>query len=161
MRLRITRREAAGKNATEHTEAVRLMRTVRMHEGLHPELVWFHHIPNGGKRRKAIARQLKAEGVKPGVHDYFLPVARQGFHGLYVELKSMEGEESADQERFAAFVREQGYRAEFVWGWEAAWAVIADYLGIPNRLLPSGLVAAPAHAPAPTLQRPPADPKPR
>lgn len=161
MRLRITRREAAGKSATEHTEAVRLMRTVRAHEGLHPELVWFHHIPNGGKRHRTVAGKLKAEGVKKGVHDYFLPVARQGFHGLYIELKSLDGDESSDQERFAAFVREQGYRAEFVWGWEAAWAVIADYLGIPNRLQPSGLVVAPAHAPSPTLRRPRAAPKSR
>lgn len=161
MRLRITRREAAGKNATEHTEAVRLMRTVRMHEGLHPELVWFHHIPNGGKRHRTVAGKLKAEGVKKGVHDYFLPVPRQGFHGLYIELKSLDGDESADQERFAEFVRAQGYRAEFVWGWEEAWSVLTDYLGIPNRLLPSGLVAAPARVPSPTLPRPPADPKPR
>lgn len=161
MRTRITRRERAGKDPTEHVEAVRLMRTVRLHVPLHPVLDLLYHVPNGGWRHTAVAGKLKAEGQKAGVLDYCLPAARQGFHGLYLELKAMGGRPSDKQLAFADAVRAEGYRVEFCKGWEDAWGVLTDYLGIPNRLLPSGLVAAPARGPSPTLPRPLADPKPR
>ena len=38
-----------------------------------PRLEWIHAIPNGGLRNKATASNLKAEGVKSGVLDVFLP----------------------------------------------------------------------------------------
>ncbi len=49
----------------------------------YPGLRWLHHIPNGGARgdsaRSAaiVGARLKAEGVKPGVCDLFLPVPRR------------------------------------------------------------------------------------
>ena len=51
-------------------------------EKQHPELKLLFHIPNGGSRNKAEAANLKAQGVKPGVPDLCLPVARCGYHGL-------------------------------------------------------------------------------
>ena len=45
------------------------------------------HIPNGGYRNKAEAAHLKAQGVRPGVPDLCVPVARHGYHGLYIEMK--------------------------------------------------------------------------
>lgn len=113
----------------EHGEAKAFMRVVQMHEARHPELRWLHAIPNGGARGKAQAGKLKAEGVRAGVADYFLPVARQGFHGLYIELKSMTGSTSREQKDFLADMRSEGYRAEVAKGWEQAWAIVRDYLG--------------------------------
>lgn len=67
-------------------------------EHFYPELFFMHHIPNGGKRDKVTAKKrLKAEGVKPGVPDVFLPVARKGFHGLYIEMKWGENVPSDEQ----------------------------------------------------------------
>ena len=53
----------------------------------YPELALLYHIPNGGKRDAKTATILKRQGVKAGVPDLHLPVARGGYHGLYIELK--------------------------------------------------------------------------
>ena len=112
----------------EHVEAAMLVRAVRGAVGTWPELELFHAIPNGGHRARRTAAKLKAEGVLPGVPDYCLPVPRGGFHGLYIELKSLTGYASREQRQFIANVRRHGYRAEVCRGWEQAWAVIRDYL---------------------------------
>jgi hypothetical protein len=44
-------------------------------------------IPNGGYRDIKEAARLKKEGVYRGVPDLFIPVAKQGFHGLWIEMK--------------------------------------------------------------------------
>ena len=56
-----------------------------------PELWLLYAIPNGGKRAIKTAIALKAQGVKSGVPDMCLPVARGGYHGLYIELKRQKG----------------------------------------------------------------------
>lgn len=60
-----------------------------------------------------------------------LPVARQGKHGLYIELKRGDGSNhpSAKQSWWITRLRIEGYRAEVCYGCEAAWSVIMDYLG--------------------------------
>lgn len=94
-----------------------------------PELALLYAVPNGGKRSRKTAADLKAEGVKPGVPDYCLPVPRGGHHGLYLELKRLRGGrvEPEQREWLAALVA-NGYRAEVARGWEQAWAVLRDYL---------------------------------
>lgn len=44
-------------------------------------------IPNGGKRDAREAAHMKRQGVRAGVPDLCVPVARGGFHGLYIEMK--------------------------------------------------------------------------
>lgn len=123
----------------ERAEARSFMRKVRLWEKVHPELQLLHHIPNGGKRDIATAQQLWREGVRPGIPDYFLPVPRQGFNGLYIELKRVRGGEvSPEQKALIPRLRAQGYRVEVCRGWKAAWAVLEDYLGVkmPLTLIP-------------------------
>ena len=93
-----------------------------------PELRLLFHVPNGGSRDKREAARLKAQGVKPGVPDLFLPVARNGYHGLWIELKAGRGKPSANQCQWIGDLNEQGYRAVVCWGWEAASEVIENYL---------------------------------
>ena len=69
-----------------HQEA--LFEWAAYHMDCMPELEYMHHIPNGGKRDKRTAVALKRQGVKAGVPDICLPVARNGYHGLYIELKA-------------------------------------------------------------------------
>ena len=52
-----------------------------------PELINLYAIPNGGHRHKSTAARLKAEGVKSGVLDLHLPVARRGYIGFWAEMK--------------------------------------------------------------------------
>jgi hypothetical protein len=114
---------------TEHEEQVALMKVVEMHKGRWPELGMLFAVPNGGNRNIITARKLKAEGVKPGVPDLFLSVARGGYHGLYIELKRQKKSSiSPEQVQWIADLRAQGYRAEICLGAAAAWEVIADYM---------------------------------
>ena len=115
---------------SEHIEATRLIRVVTLHEAAHPPLRLLYAVPNGGDRNKVVAAKMKAEGVKPGVPDYCLPVARDGFHGLYIELKSLVGYASREQKQWIEDLRAEGYRCEVCRGWERAWEVLREYLGI-------------------------------
>lgn len=126
----MTAKKSAIKPPPEHIEAKHLMHVVRIAEFGTPALRMLYAVPNGGDRNKAVAGKMKAEGVKSGVPDYCLPVARGGFHGLYIELKSLTGYASAEQKNWIEALRTEGYRAEVCRGWEQAWAVLREYLGI-------------------------------
>lgn len=94
-----------------------------------PELRLMYHVPNGGSRNSIEAANLKAQGVKPGVPDVFLPVARKGFHGLYIEMKRRRGGIlSKHQKEYIEALKEQGYRVEVCKGFHAAADVIEDYM---------------------------------
>lgn len=101
-----------------------------------PELKWFHAVPNGGSRGDTVksrlirGSQLKAEGVKSGVSDTMLPVKRNGFSGLYIELKKPGKikDTSLEQDEFGAFVQSQGFKFEVHDSWLSAAKSIEAYL---------------------------------
>jgi hypothetical protein len=86
-------------------------------------------VPNGGKRDKATAAKLKAEGVKAGVPDVFLPVARGGYHGFYIEMKVGKNKTSPEQNAWLEALKAEGYLVDVSYGWEEAAHKIARYLG--------------------------------
>jgi len=88
------------------------------------------HIPNGGSRNIIEAANLKKQGVKGGVPDIFLAVARGEFHGLFIELKSEVGRASKSQIKMIDSLKAQGYCASIIYGWEDASELIKDYLGV-------------------------------
>ena len=104
-----------------------------------PDVLAFH-IPNGGKRNALEAKRLKAQGVKPGVPDICIPMARGGYHGLYIELKRpiQDGKSgmgtrrcapiSQAQELIIQRLREEGYYAIVCYGADGAFEVIKKYL---------------------------------
>lgn len=74
------------------------------------DLDLLHHIPNGEYRPGATAAKLSDMGVKAGVPDFFLPVARGEFHGLYIELKRQRGGKlSGKQSEMIERLRSNGY----------------------------------------------------
>lgn len=95
-----------------------------------PELKLMFHVPNGGSRNRIEAARLKAQGVKPGVPDIFLPVARKGRHGLFIELKrKVGGQVSPEQNKMLGELNRQGFMAVVCKGWNAAADAIEDYMG--------------------------------
>ena len=115
---------------TEAQEQTTLFQWAAMMEGRTPELRLLYHCPNGGSRNAIEAARLKAQGVKAGIPDIFLPCARGGFHGLYIELKRQKGGRvSIAQKKAIIALRGQGYRVEVCEGWEQARDVIQEYLG--------------------------------
>lgn len=116
---------------TEEEEQIALMGLVAMQQGRCPELKLLFHIPNGGKRGKCEAARFKAMGVKSGVPDLFLPVARGGYHGLWVELKrTKDSRVSANQNEWIKALRQQGYSAEVAYGAGEAMELIEGYLSL-------------------------------
>lgn len=94
-----------------------------------PELRMMYHIPNGGSRNKIEAVHLKAQGVKSGVPDICLPIARGKSHGLYIELKRQSGGTiSEHQKKWITALNNQGYKAVICKGWQDAAETIKKYL---------------------------------
>lgn len=114
---------------TESAEQQALFQWARLSEGRYPELRLLHHIPNGGLRNKPVAVRLTAEGVRRGIPDICLPVARGGFHGLYIELKrTYGGVLSEDQRAWLDALRAGGYCAMRCDGADQARDAIVAYL---------------------------------
>lgn len=114
---------------TEAQEQRVIFQWAGMMAGRHPELVLLHHIPNGGSRDPREARNLRLQGVKPGVPDICLPVARKGYHGLYIELKRRQGGRASEEQRqWINALNENGYLAWVCQGAEDAIDLITEYL---------------------------------
>lgn len=113
---------------TEEEEQTAVFSWAELNLGRFPELRWLFHIPNGGKRSKREAARFRAAGVKAGVSDLFLPCPRGGYHGLWIEMKALDGRPSAEQKVFIRDMKTAGYAAVFCFGAEAAEAVITRYL---------------------------------
>lgn len=115
---------------TEAQEQTTLFQWAGMMAGKCPEMRLLHAIPNGGSRNPIEARHLKEQGVKAGIPDIFLPCARGGWHGLYIEMKRRKGGRvSIEQKKMMIALREQGYRVAVALGWEEAREIIMDYMG--------------------------------
>lgn len=105
-----------------------------------PELRWLHAIPNGGSRGDSVASakitggKLKAQGVKSGIWDVFLPVAKGAYHGLYIEMKRPEtptqtpGKLSEVQTEFGTFAKAQGYCMFVCYTWVEAKDALLWYM---------------------------------
>lgn len=108
---------------------VALFTWAKMASGACPALGLLFAVPNGGKRDYVTAARMKAEGVKSGVPDIFLPVARGGYHGLWIELKAGKNTLSAEQQAWRNALTAHGYRVEVVTDdWLRAKAIIEGYV---------------------------------
>ncbi|MBF8793593.1 VRR-NUC domain-containing protein [Pseudomonas monteilii] len=93
-----------------------------------------YHVPNGGHRVKAVAAKLKGQGVKAGVPDLVLPMARGRYFGLYIEFKAMppfDAPVSPSQDAYLQALADQGYLAIVCRGNIDAVEAIRAYLLLP------------------------------
>jgi len=122
----------------EGQEQATLMRELELCYPVVFDLIY--HVPNGGHRVKAVAAKLKAQGVKAGIPDLVLSMARGGYFGLYIEFKATPPNDSAvsasQQERLRK-LNEQGYLAIVCRGRFDAMEQIRAYL----RLAPTVVAA--------------------
>lgn len=107
------------------------------------QLHWLHAIKNqekgGGDKKTNAIRGLanKAEGVKPGVADVFLPYSVNQpssyliAHGLYIEMKKpKDGKVGPKQEQFRNYCLANGYAHYYCYTWQEARTAILSYLGL-------------------------------
>ena len=109
-----------------------------------PALRLLHAIPNGGSRSKRQdprtgrwyspeANRFKAMGVVAGIPDLHLPVARKGYHSLYIEVKAAGGKVSDDQTEMIRLLEAEGNLCKVCVGRGEAIETLIDYLDIPSR----------------------------
>lgn len=103
----------------------------------YPKLIDLYAAHNTQKLNKMQAVRWKAAGGAKGVCDVFLPVAAQGYHGFYIELKSPKekpirdtsaGGLSKEQQAFIARMRDNGYKVLVAYDWVQAKQAIEEYL---------------------------------
>lgn len=68
-------------------------------------------IPNGQYRQG----QRMEPGLRPGIPDLFLPVARHGYHGLFIELKVGDNKETENQVKWKRYLTAEGYLCGVIW----------------------------------------------
>jgi len=116
--------------ATEAAEQCAVVEWAHAMQTRLPGLELLFHIPNGEERSKAAGARLKAQGVQAGVPDLFLPVARGGHHGLWIELKRADHSNgpSPAQVAWIARLRDEGYMVVLCYGADEAMCAITHYL---------------------------------
>lgn len=149
------------KKGTEHGHQTALFcwAAAVSNSGIIPELSLMYAVPNGGSRgadRFEAAKtgaMLKAEGVRKGVPDLFLPVPvdatsvrctvlgdviahdarcvveNRSIAGLYVEMKIEGGVVSEAQAEMIAKLKRQGYAVGVCYSWQEAASLIRTYFG--------------------------------
>jgi hypothetical protein len=95
-----------------------------------PALACLYAVPNAAVRNKGQAGWMIDEGMRTGVPDLVLPVARGGFHALYIEMKRKPNGISANQQKWIDRLRAQGNRVEVCWSADEAILLLRTYLGI-------------------------------
>ena len=113
---------------SQHQEA--LFGWALCQRGKYPELDLLFHIPNGGSRHPKEAANLKRQGVKAGVPDLLLPVARGEYHGLFIELKVGRNKPTDKQTGWMNALSDEGYAVRVCYGWDAAKETIIQYLNM-------------------------------
>lgn len=101
----------------------------------YPGVRLIYAIPNGSYfggdavTRARRGARMKAQGVKPGVPDLCLPVARGGWHGLYIEMKAPKGRATHEQAAWIIDLTDQGYKAVVCHGHKEAISAVQEYYG--------------------------------
>ncbi len=116
----------------EGLEQAALLKEIQLRYPEVYELIY--HVPNGGHRVKAVAAKLKAQGVKAGIPDLVLPMARGGYFGLYIEFKATvdPAPVSPSQQACIRRLNGQGYLAIVCQGHFDAMEQLRAYLLLPK-----------------------------
>lgn len=113
---------------SEHHEQVKLFRWAEQNLDKYPVLAYMFAIPNGGHRHPATAGRMKAEGVKRGVPDIFLPHPRGHYSGLFIEMKVKSNKPSRVQREYIAYLLDEGYKVCVCYSCHEAIQKIEEYL---------------------------------
>jgi hypothetical protein len=113
---------------TEHGEQHAVFQWAGVRLASYPELEFMYAIPNV-RAEKGMRMYLAQEGMKAGVSDICLPVARGQYHGLYIEMKrDKKSKVQKTQRKFIAFILSQGYYGKICYGADEAIQAIEAYM---------------------------------
>lgn len=75
-----------------------------------------HHSTNEGKRSFAQGKRAVALGMQKGYPDLFIAVARGGWHGYFIEMKTPKGKVRPEQRKMLEELENQGYKVDIIRG---------------------------------------------
>lgn len=122
------------------------IQSLKLNNDLVPQLKWLHAIHNQGHGDAIRGAKAKAEGVKAGIWDIFLPVTTinryvddtknhplgyiLAYCGLYIEMKVGKNTLTTEQSEFGQYAIQQGYKTVVCWDWRDGRDYIIEYLGL-------------------------------
>ena len=112
------------RKSVEHIDQVKVVQHFR---AFYPEVI-IAAIPNGGDRTASERLKLHSEGVLAGMPDLCVLEAKNGFHALFVEMKTKAGVVSSKQSDVNLQLNAKGYRAVVARSAAEAIKTIEDYL---------------------------------
>jgi hypothetical protein len=123
----------------EHHDQSIIFAWARLYEDKIPALRLMFAVPNAARRSPRQAAWLKAEGMKAGVPDIWLPVPMGNAHGLVIELKSQRsdgrwGTVTLEQREWLDLLAARGYTTAVCLGAQEAMRTIATYLNINQQV---------------------------
>lgn len=87
------------------------------------------HIPNGSYKSVTARTKSKQEGLKAGVPDLMIPVAKGNYHGLFIEMKRVKKSKVLVQQlKWIELLNKQGYKAIVCYGSNMAIKEIEEYI---------------------------------
>lgn len=117
---------------SEDEEQQKVIYWAELMSNAYPDLQMLYHVPNGGSRNRVEAAKLKRMGVRAGVPDLVLPVPRNGYAGLYIELKVGENRPSKNQKNWLEKLALQGYKAVVCYGGNEVIEILEQYIKSPK-----------------------------
>ena len=114
----------------EHKIQSSFFRSLALFRTRHPAIPLIHAIPNGGKRNIKTAKMLKAEGVKAGIPDVFVPCPNDEWAGLYLEFKAPGNSQTKEQLSVGESLTKQGYLVYVCYSADEALRVLGAYINV-------------------------------
>ena len=106
---------------SEYTEQVEIFNWAKKHENTYPALKLLNASLNGVKLSIGQAVKTKAGGMKAGYPDIFLPIPKNNYHGLFIELKKNKQDKVQElQKWWKNELNAYGYLAVICYGYDEA-----------------------------------------
>lgn len=121
---------SGAKRHTESNEQIAAMDWLRLQ---HPKIA--EHTMHIGNERKAsyyAGYIMKRMGVLKGASDLFMAWPSGGFHGMFIEVKSLIGKPSESQIAFIKRMIDVGYYACICYGAEEVISTMKLYIGLAD-----------------------------
>ncbi|MFC7515079.1 VRR-NUC domain-containing protein [Herbaspirillum sp. GCM10030257] len=112
----------------EHEIQATFICWVRLAEKTDWRLKLLFAVPNAGKRTRAEAAWMLAEGLRAGVPDIMLPFPNGPFVGLAIEFKRPGEKTSEKQDDYIALLVDAGWLVVICTDSDAAVRTVQDYL---------------------------------
>ena len=117
----------------EHEEQASLFRMAERASCAYPELELLNGSLNGVRLTIGQAVKAKRSGMKKGYPDIQLPVARRGYHGMYIEMKHGRNRPEREQKAWLKRLKDEGHYVTVAYSALEAWDELMWYLGRDKR----------------------------